>query len=73
MKQSDKTRANKGRSDNAVGEEYGEDTVVKTHVRQRKVITEGYVRADSLDKVKLKKYVKALAKEAEHYRNARKE
>ena len=41
--------------------------------RKKKAIPEGYERADTLDKVKLKKYVKALAKEAELYRNARQE
>ena len=49
----------------------GEDMMA--NVRKKKAIPEGYERADTLDKVKLKKYVKALAKEAELYRNARQE
>ena len=41
-------------------------------VGRKKCIPEGYVRADALDKKKLRKYVKALATEAELYRKARK-
>ena len=40
-------------------------------VGARKVVSGHYARADSLDKKKLKKYVKALATEAKLYRNAR--
>ena len=44
---------------------------MKSNVRSKKNNQEGYVRADSLDKQQLKKYVKALAQEAKLYRNAR--
>ena len=44
-----------------------------TNVRRKKTTPEGYARADTLDNQKLRKYAKALAKEAELYRNARKE
>ena len=40
-------------------------------VGARKVVSGHYARADSLDKKKLKKYVKALATEAKLNRNAR--
>ena len=59
--------------DRAVTAPDGGDMMAKTNVRRKKAIQEGYERADTLDKVKLKKYVKALAKEAELYRNARQE
>ena len=49
----------------------GELDVMKSNVRSKKNNQEGYVRADSLDKQQLKKYVKALAQEAKLYRNAR--
>ena len=51
----------------------GELDVMKSNVRSKKNNQEGYVRADSLDKQQLKKYVKALAQEAKLYRNARME
>ena len=50
---------------------FGELDVMKSNVRSKKNNQEGYVRADSLDKQQLKKYVKALAQEAKLYRNAR--
>ena len=43
----------------------------ETNVGAKKRVSEGYARADSLDKPKLKKYVKGIAKEAKLYRNAR--
>ena len=54
-----------------MGELDGQVNVIKSNVRSKKNIQEGYVRADSLDKQQLKKYVKALAQEAKLYRNAR--
>ena len=56
-----------------VGELDGQENVMRTNVKAKKNIQEGYARADSLDKQKLKKYVKALAQEAKLYRNARME
>ena len=43
----------------------------ETNVGAKKRVSEGYARADSLDKPKLKKYVKGIATEAKLYRNAR--
>ena len=54
-----------------VGELDGQVNVIKSNVRSKKNIQEGYARADSLDKQQLKKYVKALAREAKLFRNAR--
>ena len=59
--------------DRAVTAPNGGDMMAKTNVRRKKAIQEGYERADTLDKVKLRKCIKAIAKEAELYRNARKE
>ena len=73
MKQTDKVKASEGELGKARGELDGEDMVAKPNVRRKKAIPEGYARADSLDKQKLRKYIKAVAKEAELYRNARKE
>ena len=57
-----------------LGEELdGQENVAKTNVKAKKAPKEGYVRADTLEKPKLKKYVKALAQEAKLFRNARKE
>ena len=57
-----------------LGEELdGQENVAKTNVKAKKAPKEGYVRADTLEKPKLKKYVKALAQEAKLVRNARKE
>ena len=41
-----------------VGELDGQVNVIKSNVRSKKNIQEGYARADSLDKQQLKKYVK---------------
>ena len=38
---------------------------------RKKIISEGYVRADNVDKKQLRKYIKAVEKEAEMHRNAR--
>ena len=38
----------------------------------KRTVPEGYVRADSLDKKKLQKYIKGVATEAELHRDARK-
>ena len=54
-------------------EEDGQENVVESNVRGKKKTQEGYARADSLDIPKLKKYVKAVAKEAKLFRRARKE
>ena len=54
-------------------EEDGQENVVESNVRGKKNTQEGYARADSLDIPKLKKYVKAVAKEAKLFRRARKE
>ena len=70
LKQSSKAAAG---SVEGVGEMDGQVNVMKSNVRSKKNIQEGYVRADSLDKQQLKKYVKALAQEAKLYRNARME
>ena len=51
----------------------GQENMVKTNVKEKKAPKEGYVRADTLDKPKLRKYVKAMAQEAKLFRNARKE
>ena len=51
----------------------GQESVAKSNVKTKKAPKEGYVRADTLEKPKLKKYVKALAQEAKLFRNARKE
>ena len=56
-----------------VGELDGQVNVIKSNVRSKKNIQEGYAGADSLDKQQLKKYVKALAREAKLFRNARME
>ena len=66
MNQRDK--GNDGQVDKALGE-----LMAMTNVRRKKTTPEGYARADTLDNQKLRKYAKALAKEAELYRNARKE
>ena len=42
-------------------------------MKGKKNTQEGYARADSLDIPKLKKYVRAVAKEAKLFRRARKE
>ena len=63
-----RNKGNDGQVDNARGE-----PMAMTNVRRKKTTPEGYARADTLDKQKLRKYAKALAKEAELYRNARKE
>ena len=49
----------------------GQENVVKPSAK--KTPKEGYLRSDTLDKPKLKKYIKALAREAKLFRNARKE
>ena len=63
-----RNKGNDGQVDNARGE-----PMAMTNVRRKKTTPEGYARADTLDNQKLRKYAKALAKEAELYRNARKE
>ena len=40
--------------------------------KKGRTVPEGYVRADSLDKKKLQKYIKGVATEAELHRDARK-
>ena len=40
--------------------------------KKGRTVPEGYVRADSLDKKKLQKYIKGVATEAEMYRDPRK-
>ena len=70
LKQSSKATAE---SVEGVGELDGQVNVIKSNVRSKKNIQEGYARADSLDKQQLKKYVKALAREAKLFRNARME
>ena len=54
-------------------EEDGQENVVESNLRGKKRTQDGYARADSLDIPKLKKYVKAVAKEAKLFRRARKE
>ena len=57
-----------------IGEEVdGQENVVESNVKGKKNTQEGYARADSLDIPKLKKYVRAVAKEAKLFRRARKE
>ena len=56
-----------------MGELDGQVNVIKSNVRSKKNIQEGYARADSLDKQQLKKYVKALARDAKLFRNVRME
>ena len=51
----------------------GHENVVKTNLKAKNASNEGYVRAETLEKQKLKKYVKSLAQEAKLFRNARKE
>ena len=51
----------------------GQENMVETNVKAKKAPKEVYVRADTLDKPKLRKYVKAMAQEAKLFRNARKE